>query len=77
MFPEYLEYITKKLFQIAIAHGREVGADGSATELIGHAPLAAGRHADVSEVLLSDNADKTIVAAGIKALYGTPFAYNS
>ena len=23
------------------------------------------------------NADKTIVAAGIKALYGTPFAYNS
>ena len=35
--------------------------------------LAAG----VSEVLLSDNADKTIVAAGIKALYGTPFAYNS
>ena len=35
--------------------------------------LAAG----VSEVLLSDNADKTIVAAGIKALYGTPYAYNS
>ena len=35
--------------------------------------LAAG----VTEVLLSDNADKTIVAAGIKALYGTPFAYNS
>ena len=34
--------------------------------------LAAG----VSEVLLSDNADKTIVF-GIKALYGTPFAYNS
>ena len=35
--------------------------------------LAAG----VSEVLLSDNADRTIVAAGIKALYGTKYAYTS
>ena len=33
--------------------------------------------AGVSEVLLSDNADKTIVAAGIKALYGTLSFYNS
>ena len=35
--------------------------------------LAAG----VSEVLLSDNADRTIVAAGIKSLYGTKYAYTS
>ena len=35
--------------------------------------LAAG----VSEVLLSDNADRTIVADGIKSLYGTKYAYTS
>ena len=42
---------------------------GSQTKAI----LAAG----VSTLLLGDNADKTIVAAGIKSLYGTPYAYSS